>query len=196
MTQQQNHEPEIPYLTRTQVLMAMGVTAIILWIIAKLWLQFGNFNLMSWRWDKQEFFIGVVLGLSITVLSSLAYHFSDLYRKSANYYLEIVLKPLAFPDLIWLGLLPGLSEELLFRGVMLPALGLNHLAVIVSSICFGVLHLSGSGQWAYVIWASIVGIILGYSAFLSGNLLIPIVAHVVTNLVSSYLWKLQQSKGD
>ncbi|MEL7246643.1 MAG: CPBP family intramembrane glutamate endopeptidase, partial [Cyanobacteria bacterium J06573_2] len=44
MTQQQNHEPEIPYLTRTQVLMAMGVTAIILWIIAKLWLQFGDFN--------------------------------------------------------------------------------------------------------------------------------------------------------
>ncbi|BAY85489.1 abortive infection protein [Calothrix parasitica NIES-267] len=196
MTQEKNHEPEIPYLTRTQVLMAMGVTAIILWIIAKLWLQFGNFNLMSWRWDKQEFLIGIVLGLTITALSSLAYKFSALYRKSANYYLEIVLKPLAFPDLIWLGLLPGLSEELLFRGVMLPALGLNHLAVIVSSICFGVLHLSGSEQWAYVIWATIVGIILGYSAFLSGNLLIPIVAHVVTNLVSSYLWKLQQSRSD
>ena len=194
--QQQNHEPEIPYLTRTQVLMAMGVTAIILWIIAKLWLQFGNFNLMSWRWDKQEFLIGIVLGLTITALSSLAYHFSALYRKSANYYLEIVLKPLAFPDLIWLGLLPGLSEELLFRGVMLPALGLSHLAVIVSSICFGVLHLSGSGQWAYVVWATIVGIVLGYSAFLSGNLLIPIVAHIVTNLVSSYLWKLQQSRGN
>jgi len=194
--QQQNHEPEIPYLTRTQVLMAMGVTAIILWIIAKLWLQFGNFNLMSWRWDKQEFLIGVGLGLTITALSSLAYHFSDLYRKSANYYLEIVLKPLAFPDLIWLGLLPGLSEELLFRGVMLPALGLSHLAVIVSSICFGVLHLSGSGQWAYVVWATIVGIVLGYSAFLSGNLLIPIVAHIVTNLVSSYLWKLHQSRGN
>ena len=194
--QQQNHEPEIPYLTRTQVLMAMGVTAIILWIIAKLWLQFGNFNLMSWRWDKQEFLIGVILGLTITALSSLAYQFSNLYRKSANYYLEIVLKPLAFPDLIWLGLLPGLSEELLFRGVMLPALGLDHLAVIVSSICFGVLHLSGSGQWAYVVWATIIGLILGYSAFLSGNLLIPIVAHVVTNLLSSYFWKLQQSKGD
>lgn len=196
MTQQQKHEPEIPYLTRTQVLMAMGVTAIILWIIAKLWLQIGNFNLMPWRWNKQEFFIGVVLGLSITALSSLAYRFSAQYRKSANYYLEIVLKPLAFPDLIWLGLLPGLSEELLFRGVMLPALGLNHLAVIVSSICFGVLHLSGSGQWAYVVWATIVGVVLGYSAFLSGNLLIPIVAHIVTNLVSSYFWKLEQSKGD
>ncbi len=193
MTQQQKHEPEIPYLTRTQVLVAMGVTAIILWIIAKLWLQFGDFSLMSWRWNQEELLVGVALGLTITALSSLAYRFLPFYRKSANYYLEIVLKPLAFPDLIWLGLLPGLSEELLFRGVMLPALGLDHLAVIVSSISFGILHLSGSGQWAYVAWATIVGVILGYSAFLSGNLLIPIVAHIVTNLLSSYLWKIQQS---
>ncbi|MGB3650636.1 MAG: CPBP family intramembrane glutamic endopeptidase [Rivularia sp. (in: cyanobacteria)] len=194
MTQQQKNEPEIPYLTRTQVLMAMGVTAIILWIIAKLWLQFGDFTLMSWRWNRNELLIGVALGLTITLLSSLAYRFLPLYRQSANYYLEIVLKPLALPDLIWLGLLPGLSEELLFRGVMLPALGFNHLAVIVSSICFGVLHLSGSSQWAYVFWATIVGVILGYSALLSGNLLVPIVAHVVTNLVSSYFWKIQQFK--
>ncbi|MBE9213857.1 CPBP family intramembrane metalloprotease [Plectonema cf. radiosum LEGE 06105] len=192
MTQQQKNEPEIPYLTRTQVLMAMGLTAIILWIIAKLCLEFGNFYLMSWHWNQKEFLIGVVLGLTITGLSSLAYRFFPVYRRSANYYLEIVLKPLALPDLIWLGLLPGLSEELLFRGVMLPALGFNHLAVIVSSICFGVLHLSGSGQWAYVIWATIVGMILGYSALLTGNLLVPIVAHIVTNLVSSYFWKIQQ----
>ncbi|MEM9923062.1 MAG: CPBP family intramembrane glutamic endopeptidase [Cyanobacteria bacterium P01_D01_bin.50] len=193
MTQQQKHEPEIPYLTRTQVLMAMGVTAIILWIIAKVCLQFGDFSLMSWHWHQKELFIGIALGLAITGLSSLAYRFFPFYRKSANYYLEIVLKPLALPDLIWLGLLPGLSEELLFRGVMLPALGFNHLAVILSSICFGILHLSDFQQWAYVLWATIVGVILGYSAFLSGNLLVPIVAHIVTNLVSSYLWKMQQS---
>jgi len=194
VTQQQKNEPEIPYLTRTQVLIAMGVTAILLWIIAKLCLQFGDFSLMSWHWHQKQLLIGVALGLTITGLSSLAYKFFPFYRTSANYYLEIVLKPLALPDLIWLGLLPGLSEELLFRGIMLPALGFNHLAVIVSSICFGILHLSGSGQWAYVVWATIVGAILGYSALLSGNLLVPIVAHIVTNLVSSYLWKIQQSK--
>jgi hypothetical protein len=104
----------------------------------------------------------------------------------------MVLQPLALPDLIWLGLLPGLSEELLFRGVMIPALGGNHLAVIVSSLCFGVLHLSGLQQWPYVIWATIIGMILGYSALLSGNLLLPIVAHIVTNLLSSYFWKIQR----
>ena len=75
---------------------------------------------------------------------------------------------------------------------MLPALGADYTAVIVSSLCFGVLHLSGPEQWPYVIWATIVGIILGCSTLLSGNLLLPIVAHIVTNWLSSYLWKIQK----
>ncbi|MTJ13217.1 CPBP family intramembrane metalloprotease [Anabaena sp. UHCC 0187] len=192
MVEQQNQEPEIPYLSRTQVLVAMGVTAIILWIVAKLWLRWGNIILFKWHWREQDLLLGISLGIIITMLSGLAYRLFPPYRKSADSYLEMVLKPLALPDLIWLGLLPGLSEELLFRGVMLPALGGDHTAVIVSSLCFGVLHLSGSEQWPYVIWATIIGIILGYSALLSGNLLLPIVAHIVTNLLSSYLWKIQK----
>ena len=191
MIEQQNQEPEIPYLTRTQVLVAMGVTAIILWIVAKLWLHWSNVILFKWYWHEQDLLLGIGLGLIITILSGLAYRFSIPYRKSADYYLEMVLKPLAMPDLIWLGLLPGLSEELLFRGVMLPALGADNLAVIVSSLCFGVLHLSDTQQWPYVIWATLIGVILGYSALLSGNLLLPIVTHIVTNLFSSYLWKMK-----
>ncbi|TAF06581.1 MAG: CPBP family intramembrane metalloprotease [Nostocales cyanobacterium] len=192
MVEQQKQDPEIPYLTRTQVLVAMGATAIILWIVAKLWLRFGNFPPFKLYWQPRDLFLGLGLGLIITVFSSLAYRLSPPYRKSADYYLELVLKPLVLPDLIWLGLLPGLSEELLFRGVMLPALGTDHLAVIVSSLCFGVLHLSGSEQWPYVIWATIIGIILGYSALVSGNLLVPILAHILTNWLSSYLWKIRQ----
>lgn len=190
---QQQKQPEIPYLSRIQILVAMGITAIILWLIAKLWLRFGNLPLMSWRWNERDFLIGVGLGLTITGMSGLAYQLSPTYRRSANYYLEMVLKPLALPDIIWLGLLPGLSEELLFRGVMLPALGFDHVAVVISSLCFGVLHLSGSQQWPYVVWASTVGLILGYSALLSGNLLVPIVAHILTNMISSYMWKVGPS---
>ncbi|WP_353931652.1 type II CAAX endopeptidase family protein [Okeanomitos corallinicola TIOX110] len=189
MVEQQKQKPEIPNLSRTQVLVAIGATAIVLWIVAKLWLRFGNFPLFKLYWSPIHLCLGFGLGLIITILSSLAYHFFAAYRQSADYYLEMVLKPLALPDLLWLGLLPGLSEELLFRGVMLPALGANHLAVIVSSACFGVLHLSGSEQWPYVVWATIIGIILGYSTLLTGNLLVPIIAHILTNLLSSYLWK-------
>lgn len=192
MIEQQKQKPEIPYLTRIQVLGAMGATAIILLIVAKLSLYFGNFSLFSWDFNQRELLLGVGLGFVITALSGLTYRLWNAYRKSANYYLEVVLKPLALPDLIWLGLLPGLSEELLFRGVMLPALGSDLTAVIVSSLCFGILHFSGSQQWPYVIWATIVGMILAYSALLTGNLLVPIVAHIITNWISSYFWKMGQ----
>lgn len=192
MVEQQKQEPEIR-LTRTQVLVAMGVTALLLWMVARLWLHYGNFFRFEWHWYERDFFLGLGVGTIITILSGLTYRFWQPYRRSADYYLELVLKPLVWPDLIWLGLLPGLSEELLFRGVMLPALGLDHFAVIGSSLCFGILHFSGSQQWPYVVWATIVGIILGYSALVTGNLLVPIVAHIFTNWVSSCFWKWQNS---
>ena len=90
----------------------------------------------------------------------------------------------------------GMSEELLFRGVMLPAVGLNATGVVASSLLFGVLHLSGPQQWPYVVWATAVGLLLGFSALATGNLLVPIVAHIVTNLLSSYLWKLDHKRAE
>ncbi len=196
MVEQQNQEPEIPYLTRTQVLVAMGVTAIVLWIVARVWLSYGDVYLLRWYCSAKDLLLGLGLGLIIAALSGLAYRLYPPYRQSADYYLNIVIKPLALPDLIWLGLLPALSEELLFRGVMLPALGLDNVAVIVSSLAFGILHLSGPQQWPYVIWATIIGLMLGFSALLTGNLLVPIIAHMITNWISGFFWKFRQTKMD
>ncbi|MDJ0511390.1 MAG: CPBP family intramembrane metalloprotease [Crocosphaera sp.] len=180
-----NMEP----LTRTQILVVMGVTAIILLVVAKVWQRLGSILLLKIHFSVDNLLFGVALAGVIIVASSIIYRLWPDYRKSADSYLELVLKPLIWPDLIWLGLLPGLSEELLFRGVMLPALGYDLLAVILSSLVFGILHLSGSQQWPYVVWATIVGFGLGYSALITDNLLVPIVAHMITNWVSSSLWK-------
>jgi hypothetical protein len=182
--------PEIEPLTRTQVLIAMGVTAVVLLFVAKLWLHLSSVTLLPLQGTPEALLLGLGLALAITALSSLVYRLWPAYRQSADFYLQLVLKPLILPDLIWLGLLPGMSEELLFRGIMLPAVGLNAIGLVASSVLFGVLHLSGPQQWPYVVWATAVGFLLGYSALATGNLLVPIVAHVVTNLVSSCLWKL------
>jgi len=186
---QQQRTPDSP-LTRTQILVAMGVTAVILLLVTKLWLHFAALSLFSWSWTVEALPLGLSLGLAITAASALIYRLWPGYRRSADFYIEFVLQPLMWPDIIWLGLLPGLSEELLFRGVMLPAFGLGLAAVVISSLCFGVLHLSSVEHWPYGVWATIVGLLLGYSALYTGNLLVPIVAHIFTNLVSSCFWKL------
>jgi membrane protease YdiL (CAAX protease family) len=181
---------ELESLTRTQVLIAMGGTAIILLAIAKAWLYLSHVTLLPINLTWVSLGLGLGVGSMITVASFVMYRIWPAYSRSADIYLKLVLTPLLWPDLIWLGLLPGLSEELLFRGVMLSDLGLGTLALVVSSIAFGVLHFSGSQQWPYVIWATVVGFILGYSAIATGNLLIPIIAHIFTNFMSGCLWKL------
>lgn len=196
MANQLPDEPELEPLTRTQVLIAMGVTALVLLFVAKLWLHLGSVTLLPLHGTAEALLLGLGIALGITVLSSLVYRLWPAYRQSADYYLQMVLKPLVLPDLIWLGLLPGMSEELLFRGVMLPAVGLNTTGVVASSLLFGILHLSGPQQWPYVVWATAVGLLLGFSALATGNLLVPIVAHIVTNLLSSYLWKLDHKQAE
>ena len=184
------NNPELEPLSRTQILIFMGITAILLLAIAKIWQKLGAVQLLSVQFNSQALLWSLALAGGITIASGIIYRLWSAYRRSADMYLELVIKPLMWTDLIWLGLLPGLSEELLFRGVMLPALGLNVAAVVLSSILFGVLHLSGAGQWPYVVWATIVGFALGYCALITGNLLVPVLAHIITNLVSGLLWKI------
>lgn len=180
-------------LSRVQILVAMGVTALVLLLIARLWLLIDSVVMLSVTFDAQVLLVGLGIGLGITGASAIAYRIWPAYRKSADMYLRLVLDPLAWGDLVWMGLLPGLSEELLFRGVMLPAIGLNIYGVIFSSLCFGILHLSGLQQWPYVVWATIIGLILAASALLSGNLIVPILAHTSTNLIAGCFWKARHS---
>jgi uncharacterized protein len=190
VAQQVPETPEMEPLTRTQVLITMGVTAVVLLLVSKSWIQLGHITLLPVRLTAKDALVGLALGLSITLASSIIYRFWGAYRKSADYYLALVLKPLLPLDLIWLGLLPGLSEELLFRGVMLPEFGLNLEGILISSACFGVLHLSNLKQWSYVVWATCIGALLGYSVIWTGNLLVPIMAHIFTNLIAAYMWKM------
>jgi uncharacterized protein len=193
--QQTPPTPSTETLTRIQILTAMGVTAVVLLLVSRLWLFFDPTEMLPMKWaGGRSPLIGIALGLGITVASAIAYRVWAAYRQSADFYLAMVITPLTWMDLIWLGLLPGMSEELLFRGVMLPAIGLTWFGILISSACFGVMHFSGSQHGAYIIWATIIGAVLGYSAVATGSLLVPIAAHITTNLVSACLWKLDTSR--
>jgi uncharacterized protein len=177
---------------RSQILLLLGVTAVVMMFISQVWLRVSSVVMLQLRWNPEHFMFGVGLAIVITVASSFVYRLWDAYRDSADYYLDLILKPLVLPDLIWVGLLPGLSEELLFRGVMLPEFGLDWLGIILSSMCFGALHMTNLNHWAYVVWASLIGMVFAWSAVATSNLLVPIVAHILTNLISAALWKVRQ----
>jgi uncharacterized protein len=182
--------PEAPEsMSRGQVLIVIAVTALILMIVTRVWMHFGNVRLFPVRLSWQAGIWGVGFAIAISGASYLLYRLWPQYRISADYYVNLVVAPLEPLDVIWLGLLPGLSEELLFRGVMLPEFGRNWEGIIISSLCFGALHLSGWKQWPYMLWACVIGVVFGYSAVWSGNLLVPIVAHCLTNMISGAIWK-------
>lgn len=74
----------------------------------------------------------------------------------------------------------GLAEELVFRALFTPTLG-----VFVSSALFGLVHqMGGKGRWYWMVWAFAVGLGLSSLYALTGSLLGPLLAHAVINGVN------------
>lgn len=176
-------------LDRIQILGAIGITALILFTIAKAWQILGHVTPLSLHWDWTDLGLGIALGSAITLASGGLYVLWPQYRTSTQIYLDLIVEPLVWADLIWLGVLPGLSEELLFRGTVLAAFGFGWPTLILSNFCFGALHLSSWQQWPYGLWAMVVGLILSLSVAWTGHLLMAVVAHICTNLFWGGLWK-------
>jgi membrane protease YdiL (CAAX protease family) len=69
------------------------------------------------------------------------------------------------------------GEELLFRGLALPLIG-----VVASSVVFGALHqMRGPARWGWMAWATVMGLLFGCVFAATGSLAGPIVAHAMIN---------------
>ena len=93
--------------------------------------------------------------------------------------LRQTLGPLSGHEAFGLALLSGIGEEVFFRGAMQPAWGYP-----LTTLLFGVLH-SGRGR-ELVLWtasALLAGAVLGGLMAWRGNLLAPVVCHVLVNAV-------------
>jgi membrane protease YdiL (CAAX protease family) len=100
---------------------------------------------------------------------------------------EQVIRPLMAPcsltDLVGISCLAGLGEEMLFRGLIqdlvagpLGAWG----ALALASVLFGLLH---AISLTYAVVATLMGAYLGGLYLLTGNLLVPVIAHALYDLV-------------
>jgi uncharacterized protein len=129
----------------------------------------------SWGVD-----LGLGLGLAAVLLAGW-----QLLRRVMPLACELegrlaeVLGPLRREEALGLALLSGLAEEVFFRGAVQPSWG-----YLPATLLFGLLH-TGRGR-AFALWgllALAAGAALGALMLWRGNLLGPVVAHVVVNAV-------------
>jgi uncharacterized protein len=84
---------------------------------------------------------------------------------------------ITLPFALALAALSSVSEELFFRGALLPLLGVWGQAVV-----FGLLHPMPRRALVYTVFTFVAGVCFGYAMVLTGSLYPAIAAHFLINL--------------
>ena len=120
--------------------------------------------------------LGFLLGLAIVALTRLATKRSQWARDLHASFRDLI-GPLALREVVILAMASSVGEELLFRGALLPWLG-----VWVQATIFALLHV-GPGK-RFLPWtasAFVLGLAFGELALRTGSLGGPIAAHFAIN---------------
>jgi membrane protease YdiL (CAAX protease family) len=120
--------------------------------------------------------LGIALGALVVVVTRRLVERAAWAQELANA-LRPFARGLSGIGIVVVALFSSLGEELLFRGLLTPAIGLW-----LSALLFGVMHqMKGPSRWAWVGWACVVGLLFGILFVSTGSLLGPIAAHAVIN---------------
>ncbi len=119
---------------------------------------------------------GIAFAVLVVVLSRVTVQRFEWARR-----LHLELRPFAqgldLTGILVLAVLSAAGEELLFRGLLQPWMGLWPQALL-----FGLAHqMPGPSRWIWVSWALLVGLALGALFEVTGSLLGPLVAHALVN---------------
>jgi CAAX protease family protein len=82
-------------------------------------------------------------------------------------------------SVVLLSVAAGVAEEWLFRGLLQPALGLPS-----ASIIFGLAHIGGRRMLPLGVWATVMGVLMGGLAIVTGGLMAPVIAHAVYDILA------------
>lgn len=104
-----------------------------------------------------------------------------------------------FANLLIIALLPAIGEELLFRGILQQQLMRRManplLAILAAALIFSFIHLQFEGFLSRVL----LGMLLGWVYWRSGNFWVPVSAHFVNNgmqVIGQYLYHKELSTVD
>jgi membrane protease YdiL (CAAX protease family) len=183
----------------TVVLLAVGVEGGLVgvaWLLGW-WLE--QPPLRTFDWSARAALLGVAATLPLVLLFFALVRWPVGPLAGIKRFTEEVICPVLSPctvvDLVGIAALAGLGEEMVFRGVLQPALGhqIGKWGALASaSVLFGLAH---AVSVTYAVLATLMGAYLGALWMYSGNLLVPVVVHGLYDLVALlYLLRGRESK--
>jgi len=95
----------------------------------------------------------------------------------------ILIKQMFFISIILVGIVPAITEEMFFRGVILNGFTANYSnkkAILISALLFGIIHLN---PWQFVT-AFIIGLILAWVYINTKSILLCVYMHFFNNVMS------------
>ncbi len=155
------------------------------------WLSGLRYDQLGWRWplDARSIFSAVIWGIGLAAFFALATVWV-VQRTGRRFYSPTVVQAIVPRNkqelpLVLLAMIPAvLLEELLFRSLLIgglsPILPIP-LLVVAWSLLFGYLH-SPQGYWG-MFGAGLAGLLLSWLFLSYETLLIPLIAHYVTNIL-------------
>jgi len=129
-------------------------------------------------WRQLSIWLAVALGTGMAVVGFSRWSARNTtWGRAMRGEFRTILGPLDVRHTMWLAVLSALGEEILFRGVLQPRLGLWWVALI-----FGLMHFPYRRQMLpWTVFAGVLGVVLGWLTELSGSLWPAILLHFYIN---------------
>lgn len=112
----------------------------------------------------------------------------EMSQRLVEAFLKVSTIPALFYNLLLMAIIPGVGEELLFRGVLQRLFNRwfknHHTAIIFTAVLFSAVHM----QFYGFIPRMLLGVLLGYLLVWSGSLLAPMLAHFINNALAVIMY--------
>lgn len=173
-------------MTRAEILRLITVQNLVLLIVCLGWLWiWPNPGLLAAIRVDGQLFWAPLAALAMLAAGSVVMRLVPPLRRAQLFLDQALFSKLLPQDAFYLGLLPGVAEELMFRGLLQQSWGL-----LPAAVSFGLLHVPGLEHWSYAVWATLMGLALGAVYLHTGNLLLVMLIHVLNNVLALLLWPI------
>lgn len=191
----------LKYATEISALSALCTIPVLAWMFRKdrkAEQEGGKHSLKKVSWKNYIFLAGisiaVAVGLNNLLLLSNLSQVSEGYQQAS----ELLYQPSLLVQLLCVGMIIPIMEELIFRGLLFQRLKesmpAKH-AVIYSAIFFGLYH----GNLVQMIYGAVCGLLLAYVYEKFSSLKAPICMHILMNMTAcivtetgGFAWMLEQ----